>query len=237
MSVSQYLTGFMTGVISFSRSSFVPKVASIIASSLSAVWLFNVFPSIYFGPQILGRRQNPQRRNTGKDYRTRRLWQLKRSLIRLCNRRIYCNDWVIFVAKWALITGASSGLGEEFAWQLAAEPLNVVLVARRQDRLEALAQRIHTTLGVETEVLVEDLSTKAGQYAVIRRLRDDSRPVAVLVNNAGFGLGQTFVGGKWDREDEALEVMVRALCRLTFEGAQAMGSRCLLYTSPSPRDS
>ena len=132
---------------------------------------------------------------------------------------------MIFVAKWALITGASSGLGEEFAWQLAAEPLNVVLVARRQDRLEALAQRIHTTLGVETEVLVEDLSTKAGQYAVIRRLRDDSRPVAVLVNNAGFGLGQTFVGGKWDREDEALEVMVRALCRLTFEGAQAMGSR------------
>ena len=59
MSVSQYLMGFLTGLISFSRSSFVPKVASIIASSLSAVWLFNVFPSIFFGPQILKWRQNP----------------------------------------------------------------------------------------------------------------------------------------------------------------------------------
>lgn len=129
------------------------------------------------------------------------------------------------MAKWALITGASSGLGEEFAWQLAAEPLNVVLVARRQERLQALAQRIHATLGVKTEVLAQDLSTKTGQDAVIHRLRDDSRPIAVLVNNAGFGLGQNFVGGQWEREDNALEVMVRALCRLTFEGARAMGSR------------
>ena len=109
--------------------------------------------------------------------------------------------------KWALITGASAGLGEEFAWQLAAEPLNLVLVARREDRLEDLAARLRSVAGVQVEVLAADLVTKAGQYAVVRRLQDKSRPVAVLVNNAGFGLGQPFVDGDWKREEAALEVM------------------------------
>lgn len=127
--------------------------------------------------------------------------------------------------KWALITGASSGLGAEFAWQLAAEPLNLVLVARREDRLEELAAKIRAACGVEVEVLPADLATKSGQFTVIRRLRDDDHPVAVLVNNAGFGLGQTFIGGEWEREDQAIEVMMRALARLTFEGARAMGKR------------
>lgn len=127
--------------------------------------------------------------------------------------------------KWALITGASSGLGEEFAWQFAAEPLNVVLVARREEKLEKLAKNIRTTLGVEAEVLSADLATKAGQYAVVRRLEDDSRPVAVLVNNAGFGLGQGFIRGDWKREDEAMEVMGRALARLSHTGARAMCRR------------
>lgn len=124
--------------------------------------------------------------------------------------------------KWALITGASSGLGEEFAWQLAAEPLNLVLVARRVHRLEALAEKIRATLGVKVEVLMADLSTASGQNTVIRRLYDESRPVAVLVNNAGFGLGQTFVSGDWAREDKALELMGRVVARLSWEGARAM---------------
>ncbi len=124
--------------------------------------------------------------------------------------------------KWALITGASSGLGEEFAWQLAAEPLNLVLVARRAHRLEALAGKIRATLGVKVEVLTADLSTAAGQNTVIRRLHDESRPVAVLVNNAGFGLGQTFVSGDWTQEEKALELMGRVVARLSWEGARAM---------------
>lgn len=127
--------------------------------------------------------------------------------------------------KWALITGASAGLGEEFAWQLAAEPLNLVLVARREDRLEDLAARLRSVAGVQVEVLAADLVTKAGQYAVVRRLQDKSRPVAVLVNNAGFGLGQSFVDGDWKREEAALEVMGGALARLCYEGARAMRSR------------
>lgn len=127
--------------------------------------------------------------------------------------------------KWALITGASAGLGEEFAWQFAAEPLNIVLVARRADRLENLANRIRATLGVYVEVLPADLSTKAGQYAVVRRLHDDEHPVAVLVNNAGFGLGQSFFDGEWKREETALEVMGRAVARLSLEGARAMHGR------------
>lgn len=124
--------------------------------------------------------------------------------------------------KWALITGASSGLGTEFAWQLAAEPVNLVLVARREKRLQLLAEKIRATLGVEVEVLPADLSTDSGQKAVIARLGNDEKPVAVLVNNAGFGLGQSFIGGEWRRESDAWEVMGRAVARLSYEAARAM---------------
>lgn len=134
--------------------------------------------------------------------------------------------------KWALITGASSGLGEEFAWQLAAEPLNLILVARRVDRLETLAAKIRAVLGVQVEVLTVDLNTAAGQDSVIKRLHDARRPVAVLVNNAGFGTGQSFVSGDWNREAQALEVMGRVVARLSFEGARAMASRVSRPVSP-----
>lgn len=124
--------------------------------------------------------------------------------------------------KWALITGASSGLGEEFAWQLAAEPLNIVLVARRENRLHTLAEKIRHVLGVQVEVLSADLSSDSGQRAVIERLHDNEKPIAVLVNNAGFGLGEPFFSGDWKREKDALEVMGCAVARLSYEGARSM---------------
>lgn len=125
----------------------------------------------------------------------------------------------------ALITGASSGLGEEFAWQLAERGHDVVLVARRQDRLECLANQLTQIAGVGAEVLPADLATPAGRAAVSARLHQAGRPVGLLVNNAGFGLGQPFVGGTLARELQGLAVMVVAVLELSHAAAQAMVAR------------
>lgn len=86
----------------------------------------------------------------------------------------------------ALVTGASAGLGEEFARQLAALGSDLVLVARREDAMERVAAPLRDR-GREVEVLVADLATPEGRERVVARLGDDDSPVDLLVNNAGFG--------------------------------------------------
>lgn len=125
----------------------------------------------------------------------------------------------------ALITGASRGLGEEFAWQLATARHNVVLVARDRDRMSEIADTIRGAAGVEVEVLPADLSTNAGQEAVAERLSSDESPVSLLVNNAGFGLGTSLLETTWEDERAALEVMVTAPLRLSQAAARAMVGR------------
>lgn len=125
----------------------------------------------------------------------------------------------------ALVTGASAGLGLEFAWQLATARHDVVLVARDEDRLRRLAAQLEAAAGVRAEVLVADLSVRADLDRVAERLRDDDRPVGLLVNNAGFGLAQEFVGGDVAREEYALDVMVRAVMVLSHAAAEAMVRR------------
>ncbi|GAA2241632.1 SDR family oxidoreductase [Rarobacter faecitabidus] len=140
----------------------------------------------------------------------------------------------------ALITGASSGLGEEFAWQLATDRHDLVLVARSQDRLRALADRIHQVAGVTVEVLPADLSTAEGRAQVAERLSagtlsQDEAPVApapgqlapigLLVNNAGYALHASFIGEPVDDERAALDVMVTAVLELSHAAAAQMVSR------------
>lgn len=123
----------------------------------------------------------------------------------------------------ALITGASAGLGAEYAWQLAAARHNLVLVARRTERLEELAAQIRAVAGVHVEVLPADLSDQAELDRVVSRISDDGeRPVGLLVNNAGFGLAQRFVGGSLEKELYALDVMVRTVMILSHAAAAAM---------------
>lgn len=143
----------------------------------------------------------------------------------------------------ALVTGATSGIGLELVWQLAAARHDLVLVARDHQRLAVLAEDLHQVAGVGAQVLPADLSTAQGRQKVAQRLlRTEAtgarsargprtaqevarRPVDLLVNNAGFGLGQAFVGGDVDRERRALEVMVGAVMELSHAALPGMVER------------
>ena len=125
----------------------------------------------------------------------------------------------------ALITGASAGLGLEFAWQLATAKHDVVLVARDEERLKRLAGQLEAAAGIRAEVLVADLSVRSDVERVAERLRSDEKPVGLLVNNAGLGLNQRFVGGDLAREEAALAVMVTAVLVLSHAAAGAMVAR------------
>ena len=125
----------------------------------------------------------------------------------------------------ALVTGASAGLGLEFAWQLATARHDVVLVARDGERLERLAGQLQAAAGVHTEVLVADLADRADLDRVAARLSAGERPVGQLVNNAGFAPADPILGDDLEAQDRALDVMVRAVLVLSHAAARAMVER------------
>lgn len=115
---------------------------------------------------------------------------------------------------WALITGASAGIGAEFTEQLASMGYDIILVARDQSRLVERAGELKNRHGIECEVLVADLSQRAGINQVEARLAQGG--VEFLVNNAGFGINKRFADGDIDLESANLEVLVHAVMRLSF---------------------
>ena len=125
----------------------------------------------------------------------------------------------------ALITGGTAGIGAEFARQLAARGDDLVLVARDGDRLQAYADELTARHRVRCEVLVADLADRAALRTVEERLADPARPVDLLVNSAGFGVNQLFLGGDVDAEQAMLDVLVTAVMRLTHAALPGMVAR------------
>jgi short-subunit dehydrogenase len=120
----------------------------------------------------------------------------------------------------ALITGASSGIGEVMARHLAGEGVALVIVARREDRLQAIADEFD-----DVEVLVADLLTGKGQKAVVKRIRSTTKPVDLLVNNAGFGSNGVFIEIDAGRLTDEVELNVAALTRLSHAALSVMVPR------------
>jgi uncharacterized protein len=114
-----------------------------------------------------------------------------------------------------LITGASAGIGAEFARLLAAEGETLIVTARRQDRLEALAEELRRAHGVRVETIVADLALKESADLLAEKTRALGLEVTTLINNAGFGLTGAFADQPADRVIEMLALNIVALTRLT----------------------
>jgi hypothetical protein len=117
--------------------------------------------------------------------------------------------------KWALITGASAGIGAAFARSLAARGANIVLVARREDRMRALAAELEAAHGVKTRIVAVDLADPQAPQRVFDALAADATPVDILVNNAGFGLPGLYTDHDWATHRAFLELMLVSYAHMT----------------------
>lgn len=128
------------------------------------------------------------------------------------------------VPRRALVTGASTGLGAAFATALARRHYDVILVARHQARLEALATTLQQQHGITATVLVADLTDHEALRRVERHIRQDEA-LTLLVNNAGFGTIGPFATRDLDQEEAEIRLNVVALVRLTHAALPGMMAR------------
>lgn len=117
--------------------------------------------------------------------------------------------------KTALITGASSGFGVEFAYLFAQDKHNLVLVARRADKLESLATEIRAKYGVEVLVMSKDLSDMTQVQSIYDELQSKNIHIDFLVNNAGFGDFGYFHEAEWSKLEQMIDLNIKSLTKLS----------------------
>ncbi|MBS0252935.1 MAG: SDR family oxidoreductase [Proteobacteria bacterium] len=124
----------------------------------------------------------------------------------------------------ALVTGASSGIGAIYADRLAKRGYDLILVARNEERLKDVAQRITSATGRSVTILPADLNDKAS-LAKVESVLKENPAITMLVNNAGFGAVGSLLQADVDKMEEMIDLNVTALTRLTYAAAPAFASR------------
>ena len=125
----------------------------------------------------------------------------------------------------ALITGGTSGIGAEFARQLAARGDDLVLVARNPDRLAEFATELKERYGVAVETLIADLGARDEVLQVAARVSSTEQPIDLLVNNAGFGIPTSLIAEDTAPQENGIDVMIRAVLLLGAAAGRAMKQR------------
>jgi len=127
--------------------------------------------------------------------------------------------------KWALVTGASAGIGEAIAVELAEAGVNVVLTARRRERLDALAERLRTQYSIRAQVIEADLTRPQAPQEIFDATEGSGRVVDLLVNNAGFGEYGEFLRSHLEMQVSMVQVNCTAVVHLTRLFLPAMVER------------
>lgn len=126
----------------------------------------------------------------------------------------------------ALVTGASAGIGAAFARELAARGCDLVLTARREDRLRSLAGELHTAHGIDAQVIVANLANPLVPARIAAELRQRGLAIDVLINNAGYGVPGSFVANDWQTHADFIQVLMTApthLCHLLLPAMRERG--------------
>ena len=127
------------------------------------------------------------------------------------------------MSSWALVTGATAGIGESFSRLLAASRYNLVLVARDLPRLQDRAQALEEKFGVKTHVIQADLATNEGCQKIEQYISENQ--IDVLINNAGFGTSKAFTMSTLEIEQQMMDVLVRTPMRLMHVALPLMKQR------------
>jgi len=120
-----------------------------------------------------------------------------------------------YAGRLALVTGASAGLGRAFAERYAAQGADVVLVARRKEKLEDIAHGLEAACGIKAYIIAQDLSAQEADRAIMDQMGAFGRHVDVLVNNAGFSIPAKFSETDWERQQAFVGTLVSAVASLS----------------------
>jgi uncharacterized protein len=127
--------------------------------------------------------------------------------------------------RTALVTGASAGIGLALAREFAAHDFDLVLVARREERLQALSLELAERYHVDARVLVADLADPASPARIVEKCRAGGRQVDALVNNAGYGIRGKLLDTPWEQHAQFIQVMMTAVVELTYRFLPGMIER------------
>src|SRR5450432_280590 len=128
-------------------------------------------------------------------------------------------------ARWALVTGASAGIGAAFARELAKRGVSLVLTARRTDRLEALAAELKASHAIVVECIAADLAKPTAPAALCAEIDRRGIAIDILINNAGYGVGGHFQSQPLPTHADFIQVMVTAPCELVHKLLPGMQQR------------